>query len=151
MDLDEPAPLVSLEQGAQRGLDRSVWFSYLPERDRSILADSCDANFDNHIDIYTAAANGLTTIPTTSDDYTGCPGERRTFSLTAGVLALIRVTAIRPPNRLPDGGACARTCTLGVDLEVSAREARRLKLVAEDEKQRGPLRIGHVGGVLKSG
>jgi len=100
---DEPAPLIAAE-GGQRGLDRSVWFSYMPERDRSILADTCDANFENHIDVYTGAPDTLTPIPTTSDDYSGCAGERRTFTLAAGVAASIRVTALRSPERVPDGG-----------------------------------------------
>jgi hypothetical protein len=102
MDIDEPAPLVTPEN--QRGLDRSVWFAYTPERDRSVLADTCDANFDNHLDVYTGPIGTLVALPTTSDDYSGCPGERRTFSLRAGVTTLLRVTAERVSGRVPDGG-----------------------------------------------
>jgi hypothetical protein len=312
MDLDEPPPLITTDQYNGRGLDRSVWFTYTPERPRSVLADTCDANFDNHLDVYTGVPGALTPIATTSNSYQNCPGERRTFALAAGVPAYIRVSAERVNSRVPDGGAfhlslgaqeppgndaftraatlpgagaftaslafstiefgepsggddtgsvwyrllaprsepytvqladnpfgasarvfqaggvtinalrpvaggfgtrsvsfnalaghryyvrvatnvavagdvrmdvttntargiglvvtparntlgsvrrngfravlsCARTCALRVDLQVSAREARRLKLVTKEDKQRGPLRIGHVGGALQSG
>jgi hypothetical protein len=305
LDLDEPAPLTS--NGS--GLDRSVWFSYLPDADRNVLADTCDANFNNHLDVYAGPLGALTPLPTTSDDYSGCLGERRTFAVTAGTRVLLRVSADRAPTRVPDGGtfhlslvsqepaandaftraavlpgpgsyaaplafstiefgepsfgsdtgsvwyrldparsepytvqlasnpfnamvtvfearsvsinalrrltlgstvsfnalaghryyvrvstsvavagdvrlevttnsarglgllitlprntlgsvrragfrailSCARTCTLGVDLSVSARQARRLKLLPADSTQRRALRVGHVGGVLQSG
>ena len=38
MDLDEPPPLITTDQYSGRGLDRSVWFTYTPERPRSVLA-----------------------------------------------------------------------------------------------------------------
>ncbi len=313
MDIDEPAPLTT---GENSGLDRSVWFSYLPDSARNVLADTCDANFDNHLDVYTGPVGALVAVPTRSDDYSGCLGERRTFAVTAGIGVLIRVTTLRSPTRVSDGGtfhlsliaqepavndafarasvlagtgsytaslafstiefgepsggadtgsvwyrlspprsepytvqlapnpfgagvtvfearsgsinglrpltaaqsyaqdpgtlsfnalaghhyyvrvstsavvagdvalqlttnsargigllvtlgrntlasvrrsgfravlSCARTCTLGADLSLSAREARRLKLLPKDSKQRRAVRIGHVGGALQSG
>jgi len=47
--------------------------------------------------------------------------------------------------------SCACTCALRVDLQVSAREARRLKLVTDNDKQHGRCGFGHVGGTLQSG
>ena len=104
MDADEPAPLVSTIDNQPRGLDRSVWFSYTAERSRNVLAETCDANFANHIDVYTGPLGALAPVPTRSDDFSECPGERRTFAATAGVTYLIRVTAERAGGRVPDGG-----------------------------------------------
>lgn len=104
MDADEPAPLVSTIDNQPRGLDRSVWFSYTAERSRNVLAETCDANFANHIDVYTGPLGALVPVPTRSDDFSECPGERRTFAATAGATYLIRVTAERAGGRVPDGG-----------------------------------------------
>jgi hypothetical protein len=104
MDADEPAPLATTIDQISRGLDRSVWFSYTAERSRNVLAETCDANFANHLDVYTGAPGALVAVPTRSDDFSECPGERRTFAATAGVTYLIRVTAERAGGRVPDGG-----------------------------------------------
>src|SRR4051794_33205190 len=53
LDDDEPAPLVATDDdGRQHGLDKSVWYSYAPDKDRALLVDTCDANFTSHIDVY---------------------------------------------------------------------------------------------------
>ena len=105
LDGDEPAPLTaSDDDGDRHGLDRSVWFTYLPDADRKILADTCDANFTSHIDVYTGAPGALTGVATQSNDYRDCPGDRRTFSAKGGVLYYLRVTAERDGVRFPDGG-----------------------------------------------
>lgn len=105
MDADEPAPLTANDDdGTRHGLDRSVWFSYAADRTRKLLADTCDANFTSHIDVYQGPPEARLPIPTQSNDYRDCAGDRRSFAVTAGVTYLIRVTAERDGVRTPDGG-----------------------------------------------
>jgi hypothetical protein len=104
MDADEPAPLVVPDNGDQVGLDRSVWFAYTPPSNLKLLADTCDANFDSHLDVYSGEPGTLAPVPAASNDYRDCPGDRRSFSVTANVRYLIRVAAERQGNRTPDGG-----------------------------------------------
>ena len=104
MDPDEPAPLVVTDNGEQVGLDRSVWFSYAAPAALKLLVDTCDANFDSHIDIYTGTPGALQPVSALSNDYRDCPGDRRSFSVAAGTTYLIRVSAERFNGRTPDGG-----------------------------------------------
>src|SRR5581483_4689377 len=75
-----------------------------PPADLKLLADTCDANFDSHLDVYTGDPGSLTQVAAASNDYRDCPGDRRSFSVTAGTRSLIRVAAERTSNRTPDGG-----------------------------------------------
>jgi hypothetical protein len=104
MDPDEPAPLVVTDNGDQVGLDRSVWFAYTPPQALKLLADTCDANFDSHIDVYSGQVGSLTPVVAASNDYRDCPGDRRSFSVSAGTQYLIRVSAERTSSHTPDGG-----------------------------------------------
>jgi hypothetical protein len=105
LDADEPSPLVAADDGGTRhGLDRSVWFTYRPDRDVKILADTCDANFTSHIDVYTGAPGGFGVVETKVNSYRDCPGDRRSFSARAGTLYWLRVSTERDGVRFPDGG-----------------------------------------------
>jgi hypothetical protein len=104
MDPDEPGPLVVTDNGDQVGLDRSVWFAYTPPTALKLLADTCDANFDSHIDVYSGQVGSLTPVAAASNDYRDCPGDRRSFSVAAGTQYLIRVAAERTSSHTPDGG-----------------------------------------------
>jgi hypothetical protein len=105
LDADEPSPLVAADDGGTRhGLDRSVWFTYRPDRDIKILADTCDANFTSHIDVYTGGPGGFGVVDTKVNAYRDCPGDRRSFSARAGTLYWIRVSTERDGVRFPDGG-----------------------------------------------
>jgi hypothetical protein len=105
LDADEPSPLVAADDGGTRhGLDRSVWFTYRPEKDLKILADTCDANFTSHIDVYTGGPGGFGVVETKVNSYRDCPGDRRSFSARAGTLYWLRVSTERDGVRFPDGG-----------------------------------------------
>ncbi|HWH94344.1 MAG TPA: hypothetical protein VNT03_10825 [Baekduia sp.] len=105
LDADEPAPLVAADDdGRRHGLDRSVWFTYTPSADVKLLADTCDANFTSHLDIYTGGPGAFSVVAAKSNDYRDCPGDRRSFAVKAGVAYFIRVTAERDGVRFPDGG-----------------------------------------------
>jgi hypothetical protein len=105
LDADEPSPLVAADDGGTRhGLDRSVWFTYRPEKDIKILADTCDANFTSHIDVYTGGPGGFGVVETKVNSYRDCPGDRRSFAARAGTLYWIRVSTERDGVRFPDGG-----------------------------------------------
>ena len=105
LDADEPSPLVAADDGGTRhGLDRSVWFTYRPDKDIKILADTCDANFTSHIDVYTGGPGGFGVVETKVNSYRDCPGDRRSFSARAGTLYWIRVSTERDGVRFPDGG-----------------------------------------------
>src|SRR3954471_2039132 len=69
LDPDEPAPLVAADDdGKRHGLDRSVWFTYTPAADVKLLADTCDANFTSHLDIYTGGPAAFAAVATKSND-----------------------------------------------------------------------------------
>jgi hypothetical protein len=105
LDPDEPSPLVAADDGGTRhGLDRSVWFTYRPDRDIKILADTCDANFTSHIDVYTGGPGGFGVVETKVNAYRDCPGDRRSFAAKAGTLYWVRVSTERDGVRFPDGG-----------------------------------------------
>jgi hypothetical protein len=105
LDADEPSPLVAADDGGTRhGLDRSVWFTYRPSKDIKILADTCDANFTSHIDVYTGGPGGFGVVETKVNSYRDCPGDRRSFAAKGGTLYWIRVSTERDGVRFPDGG-----------------------------------------------
>src|SRR3954452_7778920 len=105
LDADEPSPLVAADDdGRRHGLDRSVWFTFTPAADVKLLADTCDANFTSHLDIYTGGPAAFAAVATKSNDYRDCPGDRRSFAVKGGVAYWIRVTAERDGVRFPDGG-----------------------------------------------
>jgi hypothetical protein len=105
MDDAEPRPLAVLRDGRMTGLDRSVWFSYTSPRNEKLLAETCDANFESHIDIYSTQSGALAPVQSQANDYEECPGDRRSFETLAGVRYLLRVSALRAAARVPDGGA----------------------------------------------
>jgi hypothetical protein len=105
LDADEPSPLVAADDdGARHGLDRSVWFTYTPDADRKLLADTCDANFTSHLDVYTGGPGAFAQVPAKSNDYRDCPGDRRSFTVKANTVYFLRVSAERDGVRFPDGG-----------------------------------------------
>jgi hypothetical protein len=69
-----------------------------------LLAETCDANFASHIDVYSGQPGALTPVQTQANDYRGCPGDRRSFEVAAGTRYLIRVTALRLGRSIAEGG-----------------------------------------------